>query len=111
MGPRQLFLVFLLELSDKEIHQGLIEGARSMIEPQYQEVMKAIRMQRLKRREVSQEDPTKSSWVPGKPVRVIFPGDKIRQEFLQLGGIYLFWQYVPIRDYVPPSYYCAVCKK
>ena len=80
-----------LELSDTEIQQGLLEGARSLLEPQYQEVMKAIRVQRLKRREVSKEDPTKSSWVLGKSVRLIFPADELRQKFLQLGGIYLYW--------------------
>ena len=110
-GPSAVVSRIPLELSDTEIQQGLIEGARSLLEPQYQEVMKAIRVQRLKTREVSKEDPTKSSWVPGKSVRLIFPADELRQKFLQLGGIYLYWQYVPIRDYVPPSYYCAICKK
>ena len=60
-GPLAVISHIPLELSDKEIHQCLIEGARSMMEPQYQEVIKAVRVQRLKRCEVSQEDPTKSS--------------------------------------------------
>ena len=90
-GPSAVVSRVPLELSDTEIQQGLIEGARSLLEPQYQEVMKAIRVQRLKRREVSKEDPTKSSWVPGKSVRLIFPADELRQKFLQLGGIYLYW--------------------
>ena len=80
-----------LELNESEIQQGLIEGARPMLEPQFQDLMKAVRVQRLKHRETSAEDPTKSSWVPGKSVRVIFPADELRQKFLSLGGVYLFW--------------------
>ena len=70
-----------LELSDAEIKQGLIEGSRSLLEPQYQEIMKGIRIQRLKRREVVKEDLAKSLWVPGKSVRVIFLADELRQKF------------------------------
>ena len=111
MAPRQWFPEVPLELNESEIQQGLIEGARSMLEPQFQDLMKAIRVQRLKHRETSAEDPTKSSWVPGKSVRVIFPADELRQKFLRLGGVYLFWQFVPIRDYVPPTFYYSICKK
>ena len=100
-GPSAVVSHVPLELSDTEIQQGLIEGARSLLEPQYQEVMKAIRVQRLKRREVSKENPTKSSWALGKSIRLIFPADELRQKLLQLGGIYLYWQYVPIRGLCP----------
>ena len=61
-----------LELSDVEIQQGLVEDSRSLLEPQFHEIMKAMRVQQLKRQQVSAEDPTKSSWVLGKSVRVIF---------------------------------------
>ena len=110
-GPSAVVSRVPLELSDAEIKQGLIEGSRSLLEPQYQEIMKGIRIQRLKRREVAKEDPAKSLWVPGKSVRVIFPADELRQKFLSLGGVYLFWQYVPIQEYVPPTFYCSICKK
>ena len=110
-GPSAVASRVPLELNDADVQQGLIEGARSLLEPQYQDLMKAIRIQRLKRRESSPDDPKKFSWVPGKSVRVIFPTDDLRQKFLSLGGIYLFWQYVPIREYVPPTFYCSVCKK
>ena len=110
-GPSAVVSRVPLELSDVEVHQGLLEGARSLLDPQHVEVMKAVRVQRLKRREVSKDDPTQSRWVPGKSVRVIFPSEDLRQRFLSLGGLYLFWQYVPIREYVPPSFYCAICKK
>ena len=110
-GPSAVVSRVPLELNDAEIKQGLIEGSRSLLEPQYQEIMKGIRIQRLKRREIAKEDPTKSLWVPGKSVRVIFPADELRQKFLSLGGVYLFWQYVPIREYVPPTFYCSICKK
>ena len=110
-GPSAVVSRVPLELSDAEVQQGLFEGARSLLDPQLNEMMKAIRVQRLKRRETNKEDPSKSTWVPGKSVRVIFPAEDLRQKFLNLGGIYLFWQYVPIREYVPPTYYCAVCKK
>ena len=100
-----------LELSDQEIKQGLIDGSKSLLEPQYVQLMDALRVQRLKRREISVEDPKKSTWAPGKLVRIIFPAEELRQKFLTLGGIYLFWQYVPIREHVPPSYYCSICKK
>ena len=73
--------------------------------------MKAVRVQRLKRREISNDESKQSRWVPGKSVRVIFPADELRQKFLGLGGIYLFWQYVPIREYVPPTYYCSNMQK
>lgn len=110
-GPSAVVSRVPLELSDAEVQQGLFEGARSLLDPQLNEMMKAIRIQRLKCRETNKEDPSKSTWVPGKSVRVIFPAEDLRQKFLNLGGIYLFWQYVPIREYVPPTYYCAVCKK
>ena len=110
-GPSAVASQVPLELNDADVQQGLIEGAWSLLEPQYQDLMKAIRIQRLKRRESSPDDPKKFSWVPGKSVRVIFPTDDLRQKFLSLGGIYLFWQYVPIREYVPPTFYCSVCKK
>ena len=110
-GPSAVISRVPLELSDDEIKQGLLEGSRSLLEAPVIDIMKAVRIQRLKRREVSAEDPTKSSWVPGKSVRIIFPADELRQKFLGLGGIYLYWQYVPIREYVPPTYYCSVCKK
>ena len=110
-GPSAVVSQVPLELSDEEIKQGLLEGSKSLLEPQVSELMKAVRVQRLKRREISTEDPRQSKWVPGKSVRVIFPADELRQKFLGLGGIYLFWQYVPIRDYVPPTYYCSICKK
>ena len=100
-----------MELSNAEVQQGLFEGARSLLDPRLNEMMKAIRVQWLKRRETNKDDPCKSTWVPGKLVRVIFPAEDLRQKFLNLGGIYLFWQYVPIREYVPPTYYCVVCKK
>ena len=103
-GPLAVVSRVPLELNELEMHKGLIEGARSMLEPQFQDLMKAIRVQRLKRRETSAEGPTKSSWVPGKSVRVIFPGDELRQKFLSLGGVYLFWQLGPIRDYVTPRF-------
>ena len=110
-GPSAVISRVPLELSDDEIKQGLLEGSRSLLEAPVIDIMKAVRIQRLKRREVSAEDPTKSSWVPGKSVRIIFPADELRQKFLGLGGIYLYWQYVPIREYVPPTYYCSICKK
>ena len=110
-GPSAVVSQVPLELSDEEIKQGLLEGSKSLLEPQVSELMKAVRVQRLKRREISTGDSRQSSWVPGKSVRVIFPADELRQKFLGLGGIYLFWQYVPIREYVPPTYYCSICKK
>ena len=110
-GPSAVVSRVPLELSDAEIKQGLIEGSRSLLEPQHQEIMQAVRIQRLKRRETSLEDPTKSNWVPGKSIRVIFPADELCQKFLSLGGIYLLWQYVPIREHVPPTFYCSICKK
>ena len=110
-GPSAVVSQVPLELSDEEIKQGLLEGSKSLLEPQVSELMKAVRVQRLKRREISPGDSKQSSWVPGKSVRVIFPADELRQKFLGLGGIYLFWQYVPIREYVPPTYYCSICKK
>ena len=110
-GPSAVVSRVPLELSDEEIKQGLLEGSKSLLEPQVSDMMKAVRVQRLKRREVSTEDSKQSNWVPGKSVRVIFPADELRQKFLGLGGIYLFWQYVPIREYVPPTYYCSICKK
>ena len=79
---------------------------RSMLQ-----LLDAVRVQRLKRREVSVTDPKSSTWVPGKSVRLIFPAEELRQKFLSSGGIYLYWQYVPIREYVPPTYYCSICKK
>ena len=100
-----------LELSEVEIQQGLFEGARSLLEPQHHKMMKVVRVQRLKRKETNKEDSSKSIWVLGKLVRVIFLAEKHRQKFLNLGGIYMFWQYVPIREYMPPTYYGAVCKK
>ena len=111
MAPPRSSLGSRWELSDDEIKQGLLEGSRSLLEAPVIDIMKTVRIQRLKRREVSAEDPTKSSWVPGKSVRIIFPVDELRQKFLGLGGIYLYWQYVPIRKYVPPTYYCSICKK
>ena len=110
-GPLAVVSRVPLELNESEIQQGFIEGARSMLEPQFQDLMKAIRVQRLKRRETSAEGPTKSSWVPGKSVRVIFPTDDLGQKFQSLGDVYLFWQFVPIRDYVPPTFYYSICKK
>ena len=110
-GPSAVVSQVPLELSDEEIKQGLLEGSKSLLEPQVSELMKAVRVQRLKRREISTGDSRQSSWVPGKSVRVIFPADELHQKFLGLGGIYLFWQYVPIREYVPPTYYCSICKK
>ena len=110
-GPSAVISQVPLELSDEEIKQGLLEGSKSLLEPQVSEMMKAVRVQRLKRREISRDDSRQSKWVPGKSVRVIFPADELRQKFLGLGGIYLFWQYVPIREYVPPTYYCSICKK
>ena len=110
-GPSAVISRAPLELSDQEIKQGLIDGSRSLLEPQYVPLLDALRVQRLKRREVSAEDPKKSTWAPGKSVRIIFPAEELRQKFLSMGGVYLFWQYVPIREYVPPSYYCSICKK
>ena len=95
----------------KKSSRGFWEGSKSLLEPQVSELMKAVRVQRLKRREILPGESKQSSWVPGKSVRVIFPADELRQKFLGLGGIYLFWQYVPIREYVPPTYYCSICKK
>ena len=89
-GPSVVISQVPLELSKAEIQQGLLEGSRSLLEPQYHEAMKAMRVQRLKWREVATDDPTKSVWVLGKSVRVIFPVDDLRQKFLNLGGIYLF---------------------
>ena len=57
--------------------------------------MKAARVQWLKRREVSAEDPTKSSWIPGKSVRVIFPADELQQKFLSLGDYICFGSTFP----------------
>ena len=109
-GPSAVISQVPLELSDEEIKQGLLEGSKSLLEPQVSEMMKAVHVQRLKRREMSNDDSNQSRWVPRKSVRVIFPADELRQKFLGLGGIYLFWQYVPIREYVPPTYYCSICK-
>ena len=110
-GPSAVISQVPLELSEEEIKQGLLEGSKSLLEPQVSEMMKAVRVQRLKRREMTNDESKQSKWVPGKSVRVIFPADELRQKFLGLGGIYLFWQYVPIREYVPPTYYCSICKK
>ena len=110
-GPSAVISRVPLELSEQEIKRGMIDGSRSLLEPQYVQMLEALRVQRLKRREVSVEDPKTSTWVPGKSVRLIFPAEELRHKFLSLGGIYLFWQYVPIREYVPPTYYCAICKK
>ena len=110
-GPSAVISQVPLELSEEEIKQGLLEGSKSLLEPQVSEMMKAVHVQRLKRREISNDESKQSRWVPGKSVRVIFPADELRQKFLGLGGIYLFWQYVPIREYVPPTYYCSICKK
>ena len=41
-GPSAVVSRVPLELSDAEIKQGLIEGSRSLLEPQYQEIMKGI---------------------------------------------------------------------
>ena len=46
----------------------------------------ALRVERLKRREISVEDPKKSTWAPGKSVRIIFPAEELRQKFLNLGA-------------------------
>ena len=110
-GPSAVVSRVPLELSRVEIQQGLFEGSRSLLDPQYYAVMKGIRVQRLKRRETSKEDPSKSTWVPGKLVRVILLAEDLRQKFLNLGGVYLFWQYLPIREYVPPTFYYFICKK
>ena len=56
-GPSAVILRVPLELSDVEIQQGLVEGSRSLLEPQFHEIMKAVRVQQLKRREVSAEGP------------------------------------------------------
>ena len=48
-GPSAVVSRVPLELSDVEVHQGLLEGARSLLDPQHVEVMKAVRVQRLKR--------------------------------------------------------------
>lgn len=50
-----------LELSDQEVKQGLIDGSKSLLEPQYIQLMDALGMQELKRREISGEDPKKST--------------------------------------------------
>ena len=110
-GPSAVISRVPLELSDQEIKRGLIDGSRSLLDPQYLQLLDAVRVQRLKRREVSATDPKTSTWVPGKSVRLIFPAEELRQKFLSSGGIYLYWQYVPIREYVPPTYYCSICKK
>ena len=110
-GPSAVISRVPLELSEQEIKRGLIDGSRSFLEPQCIPMLDALRVQRLKRREVSADDPKTSTWVPGKSVRLIFPAEELRQKFLSLDGIYLFWQYVPIREYVPPTYYCSICKK
>ena len=110
-GPSVVISRVPLELSDQEIKQGLIDGSKSLLEPRLVQMLDSLRVQRLKRREVSHEDPKKSTWVPGKSVRIIFATDELRSRFLNLGGIYLYWQFVPVRDYVPPSYYCSICKK
>ena len=111
-GPSAVISCVPLELSDQEIKQGLIDGFQDLFWiHQYVHLLDALRVQRLKWREISVEDPKKSTWAPGKSVRIIFPTEELRQKFLNLGGIYLFWQYVPIREYVPPSYYCSIYKK
>ena len=59
-GPSVVISRVPLELSEAEIQQGLLEGSRSLLQPQYHEAMKAVRVQRLKRLEVATDDPTKS---------------------------------------------------
>ena len=70
-----------LELSDQEIKQGLIDGSKSLLDPSCVHLLDALRVQRLKRREISVEDPKKSTWAPGKSVRIIFPAEELRQKF------------------------------
>ena len=36
------------------------------------------------------EDPKKSTWAPGKSVRIIFPAEELRQKFLNLGAFTSF---------------------
>ena len=89
-GPSAVVSRVPLELSEVEIHQGFLEGVWSLLEPPHQALMNSVQVQRLKRREVSKEDPTKSTWVPRKPVRVIFSAEELRQKVFEFGGIYLF---------------------
>ena len=103
-GPSAVVSRVPLELPDAEIKQGLIEGSRSLLEPQHQEIMQAVRIQRLKRRETSPEDPTKSNWVSGKSVRVIFPADELRQKFFSWGEHIFYGNMSPSGSmFLPPS--------
>ena len=49
-GPSAVISRVPLQLSDEEIQNGIYEGARSLLEPKQLEVLKSIRVQRLKRR-------------------------------------------------------------
>ena len=100
-----------LQLSDDEVRKGIYDGARSLLDPKQLEVLQSIRVQHLKRREFDPADPIKSVWALGGSVHVIFPSTEVQRHFLSLCGIYLFWQYVPIREYFPPVSYCSHCKK
>lgn len=60
-----------IEFSNQEIKQGLIDGSRSLLEPL--QVVGWTRVQHLKRREISPEDPKISTCAPGKSAQIIFP--------------------------------------
>ena len=47
-GPLAVLSWVPLELSDVEVHQGLLKAARSLLDPQHVEVMKVVRVQQLK---------------------------------------------------------------
>ena len=106
-GPSEVISRVPLQLSDDEVCKGIYDGAKSLLDAKQLEVLQSIRIQCLKHWELDPTDPSKSVWAPGGSVRVIFPSAEVQRHFLSLGGIYLFWQYVPIQEYFPPIYYCS----